>query len=377
MPAKPTPTEIAEAVADAPTWNARVKAIRRIPEKFGTSEHAAVYAAIAKRVYVPTLQPDYAYVHWREEYELAPLAAAYELACAGTGGFKRVTCDDVRRVLSENPTTLRIFRLLVGFTGAEFAETCAVVAGYLGSAPLTKSRVSRIEDGGEILPDEAKTCAAAIDRVMRRDPGLFPPTPEGSALRLKIEKPDTDRGWSSVRSYASDGVPLPVLLHQRAYGGAFRQLSDATSAKRGDLIEEPVERMFREARVPFVRTGSGQQSAIAKRWGITVKPAPDFVLYDPRTDVPKAILECKAANDGGTARDKAARFIKLSGEGRRLGGIPLFAVLSGVGWRRTNDALGPVVQHTDGRVFTLATLREMLETEPIPGLRDLTPSPGP
>jgi hypothetical protein len=34
----------------------------------------------------------------------------------------------------------------------------------------------------------------------------------------------------------------------------------------------------------------------------------------------------------------------------------LFAVLGGIGWRRTADALGPVIRDTDGRTFTLATL---------------------
>ena len=55
-------------------------------------------------------------------------------------------------------------------------------------------------------------------------------------------------------------------------------------------------------------------------------------------------------------------------EASRLGGIPVFAMLGGVGWRRANDALGPVVRDTDGRVFTLATLPEMLTVEPMPGL---------
>lgn len=52
----------------------------------------------------------------------------------------------------------------------------------------------------------------------------------------------------------------------------------------------------------------------------------------------------------------------------RLGGIPLFAVLAGLGWTRTSDALGPVVREADGRVFTIPTLREMLTVQPFPGL---------
>lgn len=75
-----------------------------------------------------------------------------------------------------------------------------------------------------------------------------------------------------------------------------------------------------------------------------------------------------ATNDGGTARDKAARFRPLRAEANRLGGVPLFAVLGGLGWRRTADALGPVIRDTDGRTFGMATLGQMIETEPFPSL---------
>lgn len=97
-------------------------------------------------------------------------------------------------------------------------------------------------------------------------------------------------------------------------------------------------------------------------------PAPDFVVFDPADDSLKAMLECKGTNNGGTARDKALRFRSLKAESVRLGGIPLIAVLGGIGWARINDALGPVVRDSDGRVFTLSTLTAMLEVSPFPSL---------
>jgi hypothetical protein len=48
--------------------------------------------------------------------------------------------------------------------------------------------------------------------------------------------------------------------------------------------------------------------------------------------------------------------------------VPLFAVLAGLGWRRAADALGPAVRDTDGRVFTMPTLQEMLTVQPFPDL---------
>lgn len=70
----------AAEVAETRDWNARVGLIRRIPEVFGKALHRDVYARIAERVYVPNLAPDFAYVHWRDEYELGPIEEAYTVA---------------------------------------------------------------------------------------------------------------------------------------------------------------------------------------------------------------------------------------------------------------------------------------------------------
>jgi len=365
----PTASEIAGAVHSASTWDARVALIRRVPEQFGTAQQASVYAAIAKQVYVPHLKADFAYVHWRDEYELAPIADAYRLAHELTDGFSNVEPDHLRGVLSEKPETLSIFRLLLGLTRQEFSEACSLVAEQSSLPKVGKGRVDGMEGGRKPTTDIAKVCATVIDLMMTGQ--MFPAQPVGSTLRRKLDKPDTSTGWASVRYYAEHGVPLSMLLHQRQYGGAFRQLIDATSTQRGDILEDPVEDLFVENGIPFIRTGSHNQAEIETRFGITVRPAPDFVVFD-HNDALRALLECKGASDGGTARDKASRFRSLRAEANRVGGVPVFAVLGGVGWRRTQDALGPVIRDTDGRTFTAATLSEMIETEPFPGLRGLT-----
>jgi hypothetical protein len=113
-----------------------------------------------------------------------------------------------------------------------------------------------------------------------------------------------------------------------------------------------------------MRTGSGNQSQIQAQFEIAVRPAPDFVIHDKHKRL-IALLECKAANDGGTARDKASRFEGLRAEATRLGGIPVFAVLAGLGWRRAKDALGPVVRDTEGRVFTRSNLSKLVSVQPL------------
>ena len=359
-----SPEATADAIAAAPTWNARVALVRRVPEEFGTAVHADVYAAIARRVYASEIAPDFAYVHWRTEYELDRVLKAYEVADRATGGFRNVASNDLLQVLLDHPSSLLVFRLLVGLTWSELAETTKLAEGE--PVAVGKATLVRVENGGRPSQSVAQALADTIDALMtgRR----YPPTPSTSVIRSKIQKPDTLEGWESVRRLASGGVPLPVFLHQRLYGGAFRQLLDATSQKRGDVLEDAVTALLENAAVPFIRTGAHNQAEIEHRFGLTVKPAPDFVVFEPESSSLRAIVECKGANDGGTARDKAARFRVLRTESLRLGGIPLFAVLGGIGWRRTRDALGPVVRDTDGRTFTIATLEGMLETDPIAAL---------
>lgn len=353
-----------EQVAAATDWNTRVSLIRRVPEHFGKSAHQRVYAAIAQRVYVPNLAPDFAYIHWREEYELPWVDAAYRRAHAVTKGFTATGQATLAKVIEKEPTTLLVFRLLLGFTAQEFAAATEVVAERHGVSRLTSSRIKNVEGGGRAAAGVAQSCAYVIDEGMR---GVLFGAAGSTAVQPKIKKPDTAQGWRTVRRFAAEGVPLQVFLHQRHYGGAFRQLLDATSAQRGNLLEDAVESLLTEVGLQFIRTGSQDQEQIARRFSVTVRPAPDFVVFDG-ADALRAILECKGANDGGTARDKAARYAALRGESQRLGGVPLFAVLAGLGWKRTADALGPVVRDTDGRVFTLPTLREMLEVQPFPTL---------
>ena len=352
-----------QAIFSADSWDARVALIRQVPEDYGLAQQASLYAEIAKRVYVPHMTPGFAYVEWREEYSLTSIEQTYHRAHALTEGFSNTDAEDIARAIETEPGTLKIFRLLLGFLPQEFAGASRLVADDIGLPSVSVSRIRTIESGGTCSRDLAMCCAEVVTRAMDRQ--LFPPPSPG--LTNKIEKPDTARGWETVREYAGQGVPFPVFLHQRHYGGAFRQLLDATSSARGDPLEVAVQQLFKDAGIGFIRTGPGNQTEVLARFGLTVRPVPDFVVFDEGDNL-RAMLECKAANDGGTARDKAARFLALRGESIRLGGIPLFAILGGLGWTRTSDALGPVVRDTDGRTFTVANLPEMLTVTPFPAL---------
>lgn len=356
---------VAERVSTAENWNRRVALIREIPESFGKAHHQTVYAAVAKAAYVSALEPDFAYVDWRGEYELAPIEKAYQRAHDLTDGFVKVSAEALAQAIEKAPETVRIFRLLLGFTTQEFSASTAISTEQPGGKRVSNGALKSMESGKPGRPEVVSAVVAVIDQAMRGE--LF--AKRSGEVRSKLSKPDTIDGWVTVRKYALENVPLPIFLHQRHYGGAFRQLLDATSGKRGALLEEAVEELFNQQGILFVRTGSSNQAAIASKFGLTVKPAPDFVVHDASGTL-RAILECKQANDGGTARDKAARFGVLRAEAIRLGGIPVFAVLAGLGWRRTADTLGPVIRDTDGRVFTIQTLPAITTVEPFPSMRN-------
>ncbi|MGH2769236.1 MAG: hypothetical protein ACRDJF_01750, partial [Actinomycetota bacterium] len=258
---------------------------------------------------------------------------------------------------------LKIFRVLVGFTTQEFAASTKLVAEQNNLRGLTNSVVKSMKRGTSATSDRARAAALTVHSVMT---GQLFEEPAGT-LKRKLAKPDTVDGWRSVQRLAREGVPLGVFLHQRHYGGAFHQLLNATSTQRGDIIENAVEELFQSNGIPYIRTGAHNQAQIEGRFEVTVRPAPDFVVYDQEGAL-RAMLECKGANDGGTARDKAPRFSRLKEESVRLNGIPLFAILSGLGWARVNDTLGPVVRDCEGRVFTLGNLHEMLAVQPFPQL---------
>jgi hypothetical protein len=365
----PTAQETIAEIVEAPTWDQRIAKIRLIPQRHGTAEHPEIYAAVARLAYVPDLAPDYAYIHGADFYGQRYFEEVYAAAAKSTAGFTKVSESDLAAAIADNPRILLVLRTIVGFTKEEFSQSTRLAGKTVDLPPLTPSKVDSMErKGTAATPEQARIAAATLCRIM--DSSLFG-KPPGNLLS-KQAKPDTKAGWASVRHFASGGVPFPLFLHQRHYGGAFRQILDATSTLRGNLIEDAVESLFTDNGIPFLRTGTGgNQAVIAERFEVQVTPAPDFVIYDNSGSL-RAMLECKTINDGGTARDKAPRFALLRRESIRLGGVPLIAVLGGTGWARVNDTLGPVVRDTDGRVFTLATISRMLSVFPFPSLIGLT-----
>lgn len=366
----PSVEETVAGIVTAASWDQRVARIRLVEQHHGTGQHAEIFAAVAREAYVPDLAPDFAYIHDAPFYDRPYFTEVYRSAFDATDGFRNVGESDLADVLIADPRVLLVFRTMLGLTHQEFSHSTTLVAEPLGLAAVSVSKVKSMEiKGSAVTAVQAKilatTLTQAIDGSLFGDPGV-------PGLRVKQEKLDTERGWASVQDVAHNGVNYADFLHQRHYGGSFRQVLDATSTKRGDLLEDAVEQLFIDHKIPYIRTGSTNQGEIEERFEIRVAPAPDFVVFDNSGSL-RGMLECKLVNDGGTARDKALRFERLRQESIRLGGVPLLAVLAGLGWTRVNDTLGPVVRDTEGRVFTLATLPQMLSVAPFPTLVGLAP----
>ena len=307
-------------------------------------------------------------IPWPEKYrDRDAFDTAYGAAAAATNNFRDVSAETILAAIEAAPASLRIFRLIIGYTPGELAETAKQLAG----AAISKGAIERMEDGHPASTRGLKalpTLTQLLAAIVSGEGGYSVSTElQKSGFRGKTNKPDTRNGWATVEQFHRNGVPYSELLYQRFYGGAFRQLQDAGGAAKGGIVEDAVEVLFKELGVPYIRTVPGTQASAGARFGITVRPAPDFIIHDG--NAARGLLECKSAGDGGTARDKAGRFGILNVEAQRLGGIPVLAVLEGLGWRRLNDALGPVIRACDGRVFSLSNVGELAQVDPI---RDLT-----
>lgn len=134
---------------------------------------------------------------------------------------------------------------------------------------------------------------------------------------------------------------------------------DASSSIKADILEGALVRLLAENAIPFYRTRARER---IPGW----EQAPDFLL--PTREQPVVVVEAKLAEDGGTARDKAARIERLCREARKKGVLPV-AVIDGKGFYRINDVTAPILRNTLGETYTLKTLPRLLELAEIKRLR--------
>jgi len=312
-----------------------------------------------RSVYEERLAPQFQAVPWgRTLVERPDFRAVYASATRLTNGFRNVSSADLQQAMEDDPRTMMVFRLILGYTTAELSAALKLLDVRVPRATLDK--IERNE--GALTPARRAAIAAiaaAVTGVIQRelfalDEGL----PEGD-FRSRLDKLDTQEGWSSVRRAASGGVDYGDLLYERYVDGPWLAVRAAYSEKTGRLIEDAVADLLTENRIAFDQAPDGLVAS-----GL-LPSKPDFVL--PSVDDPKVTIEAKGANDGGTARDKAARIANVAAAADAAGLVPT-AVIDGIGWVDRRDALVQTLQATHGLTFSLSNLETLITVPEIVAL---------
>ena len=102
--------------------------------------------------------------------------------------------------------------------------------------------------------------------------------------------------------------------------------------------------------------------------------SPDFII--PSWNNPRVIIEAKVTEDDGTARDKVTRIINLVNLAKQDGGKPKYqvvAALAGRGFAVRRQDMRNLLLATGGKVFTLVSIKHLVEHTDIKALATRTP----
>lgn len=177
--------------------------------------------------------------------------------------------------------------------------------------------------------------------------------PENLAVLHRLDKVDTKEGIKSLQPIADLGVPYAVLLYERFLGRPFASHRDAVSERVGEIVEGAIKDVLTAAKVSFRETKRAERIN-------GFDQAPDFIIPDEFN--PVALIEAKLTEDDGTARDKVARVQRLRtlrDESRK--DYDVIACIAGRGFKVRREDMRRLLQATDGKVFTLATMPLLIE----------------
>lgn len=294
----------------------------------------------------------------------AQFARDYQHLADATTDFTDVSEQTLVAALVKAPASLAPLRMILGFTHSEMAVAMRMTDP---SSKITKDRLKNFERKPPAV-EKRKTLAVlaarTVEALMNRQL-LSVPSLADKNFHSKLDKRDTLTGWSDVASDAG-GVPYSALLYQRYVGGVWRQVQDANSEVKGDaLVELPIATLFETNGIPYFHAPAGQAGAklTAQKYGLN--PGPDFALPEHS---PTLVIEAKVGEDGGTVRDKAARFQQLATVAHARG-LQACAVVDGKGWAERPAALTDVIIATQGRTYSLSTLDHLLELPAMKALK--------
>ena len=227
----------------------------------------------------------------------------------------------------------------------------ALPVGGQAAAGDRKIRLNPLEPMNEGNGVTGKRIRAMIDagvKLVTQGAGTVP-----TGIVHRLDKADTSQGLKSVQSVADLGAPYPVLLYERFLGRPYATHRDSVSELVGEVVESAIKNVLTDAKVSFRETKHAEKIP-------GFDQMPDFIIPDEFT--PVALIEAKLTEDDGTARDKVARVQRLRTlRDEEDKDYDVIACIAGRGFKVTREDMRRMLQSTDGKVFTLATMHLLID----------------
>jgi hypothetical protein len=288
--------------------------------------------------------------------DYATFERGYQALKMITGDFENVTPATVEAAVATAPIALIVFRTILGFTPPEWAyiTTESTGVGVDQGAARSIDRSVRLQPltarsfGSTVTDTRIRAMIQAGVEILHAGAKTGVPT-----LLHRLDKADTKEGTKSIKAAADLGVPYAVLLYERFLGRPFASHRDSVSELVGEVVEAAVKDVLTHAKVSFRETKRAERVT-------GFDQAPDFIIPDEFN--PVAVIEAKLTEDDGTARDKVARVQRLRTLRDQAGlGYDVIACIAGRGFKVRREDMRRLLQATNGKVFTLATVHMLID----------------
>jgi len=294
-------------------------------------------------------------------------STAYEVLKRHTQGFFDFTEDAVQSALLEDSRVLCVVRAILGMTPPEWGELARVELASDITQGAARSLDRKCRENTQYVSSIKKRVSShgnknhkSLHRIEALVQVAIQYLSQGVSGEVdgmvhRLAKFDTKEGIDSLRYASKENVPYAVLLYERYLGRPFAGHRDAVSELVGEVMENAVENILREAGVTYRKTGRAEK---IPGFG----QAPDFCIPDELS--PVAVIEAKITSDDGTARDKVARIKELEtqrnkhmDEGRPI--YDVIACIDGRGFRERREDMRQMLVRLNGKVFTTASLNHL------------------
>jgi hypothetical protein len=288
--------------------------------------------------------------------------AAYEVLKRHTAAFVTVSEDAIWQALRENALSLMVLRTIIGVTPPEWADLARSERGSDISQGYARGLEKRARQSAGFIgrlrrPRDDLAIARIGALVSVAVHYITQGAPAGAADTVhRLDKVDTAEGLVSVQHAAAQHVPYAVLLYERYMGRPFASHRDSVSRLVGNVMEDAVEERL-------VRAGISRRRMTQAARVPGYRQVPDFFVPDEVNAA--VIIEAKITGDDGTARDKLSRVERLTqmrDERRRAGELAfeVVACIDGRGFGVRREDMRNLLLVTEGKVFTMATLDQLI-----------------